>query len=412
MSQAAFQNPFRPGAGHKPPYLAGRDGPIEEFRKLLGQTIILENVVITGLRGVGKTVLLDSLRPIAIELGWSWVGADLSESASISEERLVQRILADLSVATSTIELGESEAGEMGFHADNRGESIRIDFDVLTNVYQNTPGLVYDKLKAVLKFVWSHLRKTSSNGIVFAYDEAQNLTDHASKNEYPLSLMLDTFQSIQKEDIPFMLILAGLPTLQTKLVEARTFSERMFHTIILGSLNEEESREAIVKPFEQSGCPRELRLDDRSISLAIENSGGYPYFIQFICREIYDVFLQKHGESQPFLHPFMASLESIIRKLDADFFAGRWGRATDRQRDLMTIAAHLDDGNREFTVQEIVEKSKVLLETGVLEKSFNSSHVNQMLSTLQTAGLIYKNRHGRYSFAVPLMARFIMRQIA
>ena len=80
-----FENPYRPGAGHMPPYLAGRHQEYEEFDRLLEQTVILENMVLTGLRGVGKTVLLDTFRPRAIKSGWLWAGTDMSESATVTE---------------------------------------------------------------------------------------------------------------------------------------------------------------------------------------------------------------------------------------------------------------------------------------------------------------------------------------
>ena len=98
-------------------------------------------------------------------------------------------------------------------------------------------------------------------------------------------------------------------------------------------------------------------------------------------------------------------IEEITRKLDSDFFAGRWARATDRQRELLIVIALLKTSDAEFTVQEIAEKSKE-----ILNKPFSPSHANQMLSTLSNNGLIYKNRHGKYSFAVPLLDRFIRRQ--
>ncbi len=93
---AQFTNPFRPGAGHMPPYLAGRTSEHEEVRRILDQTIILENVILTGLRGVGKTVLLETLKPLAREKGWLWAGTDLSESISINEETTALRLITDL----------------------------------------------------------------------------------------------------------------------------------------------------------------------------------------------------------------------------------------------------------------------------------------------------------------------------
>src|ERR1700679_1027400 len=97
------RNPFRPGAGHMPPYLAGRERETEEFHQLLEQDTILSNLILTGLRGLGKTVLLETFKPMAIQAGWLWSGADLSESTSVSEENMATRLLTDLAVVTSSI---------------------------------------------------------------------------------------------------------------------------------------------------------------------------------------------------------------------------------------------------------------------------------------------------------------------
>jgi len=392
-----FTNPFRPGAGHRPPYLAGRAEETAEFQRLLEQSVILENSILTGLRGVGKTVLLDTFKPISIDAGWFWAGTDLSESSSISEERMALRLLTDLSVITASLQVAEQEIPMMGFGAEARKVPVRLDFRTLEGLYATTPGLPSDKLKRVLEIVWAAMKSQGKErGIIFAYDEAQNLSDHALKNEYPLSLLLDVFQSIQKKEIPFMLTLVGLPTLFPKLVDSRTFAERMFRVVFMDRLLERDSRQAITKPIEDARCP--VKLDEHSIKLIVEISGGYPYFIQFICREVYDAFLQ--GQQT-------VPIEEITRKLDTDFFAGRWARATDRQRELLTVIAKLESSDAEFTVQEIAEKSKE-----ALEKPFSASHVNQMLANLSNAGLIYKNRYGKYSFAVPLLDRFILRQVS
>ena len=396
---SSFVNPYRPGAGHMPPHLAGRKTERKEFNRLLQQEIILENMVLTGLRGVGKTVFLETLKPLAVESGWRWVGTDLSESASLTEDHIAVRLLADLSTLTSSIVISKKINRGIGFSESGKEEETKLDYDYLTMLYNATPGLVSDKLKAVLELVWLHIKNIRGvKGVVFTYDEAQNLSDHARKDQYPLSLLLDVFQSIQKKNIPFMLLLTGLPTLFPKLVDARTFAERMFHVVTLKRLSSSESREAICKPIKNSP----ISFTEESISLIGDTTKGYPYFIQFVCRETYDVFIQqlsKNGltESVP--------MHSILAKLDADFFEGRWSRATDRQRELLRVVSTLDCCNDEFGVQKIAEKSKE-----VSEKPFSNSHVNQMLASLIKAGLIYKNRFGRYSFAVPLMGEFIRRQ--
>jgi hypothetical protein len=393
----AFANPFRPGAGHRPPYMAGRVAEQQEFEKLLEQEIILENPLLTGLRGVGKTVLLETFKPLAVQKGWIWVGTDLSESASVSEESVAIRLMADLSVATSTLVVGEAEAA--GFAGEK--EDVYLDFNVLSQIFHSTPGLIEDKLKAVLEVAAKAIKEDGNRGVVFAYDEAQNLADSEKRNQFPLSLLLDVFQSIQRKEISFMLALTGLPTLFPKLVEARTFAERMFRVIVLDKLDAEASREAILKPIEDARCP--VKFTGESVKMIVEQSGGYPYFIQFICREVFDSFVLLQRQKAP--SPYSVPLEAITLKLDSDFFAGRWARATDRQRDLLWAIATLGKPDEEFTVQEVVGASKEL------EKPFTSSHVNQMLVSLCKAGLVYKNRFGKYSFAVPLFDRFILRQI-
>jgi len=382
-----------------PPYLAGREGEYAEFDRLLEQDTIMENLVLTGLRGVGKTVLVETFKPRAMQAGWLWASADLSESASISERALAERILADLALITSSLTVEVIEPRQpVGFTAPIEPKQVSLSHDVLKTVFDSTPGLTADKIKTTLEFAWEHLREQGQHRVIFAYDEAQNLSDHASKDQFPLSVLLDVFQSIQKKGIPFMLVLSGLPTLFPKLVDARTFAERMFRVMTLTKLSEDESKEAVLKPIEMAGCP--VSLTPQSVEVICRESGGYPYFIQFICREVFDVFVQQHADDEQPSVP----VEPIKRKLDADFFAGRWAKMTDRQRELLWVVAHLDHPDEEFTIQELTTKAKALL-----TKSFSASHANQMLASLSERGMIYKNRLGKYSFAVPLLGRFILR---
>jgi hypothetical protein len=395
-----IQNPFRPGAGQPPPYLAGRTAELDEMKTLLNQTVILQNIILTGLRGIGKTVLLETLKPMAQGMGWLWVGTDLSESASISEERLAVRILTDLSVVTASFPVRQSNQLDLvGFAGSVRVVSHPLNYEILVQHFQSTPGLIADKLKSTLEFVWSALPQASIAGLVFAYDEAQNIADHAEKNEYPLSLMLEVFQSLQRKGIPFMLALTGLPTLFPKLVEARTYAERMFHVIFLKPLDEHSSQLAIRTPTMAPNCP--VTFEDDAVDHIARLSGGYPYFIQFICKEVFDAWIAQMSTGKVAGVPE----HEILRKLDTDFFQGRWARATDRQRELLQVIAALPNCDSEFTVQEVVAASRE-----ALAKGFTPSHANQMLVSLASAGLVYKNRHGKYSLAVPLMSRFIQRQ--
>ncbi len=393
-----FKNPFTPGAGHQPPYLAGRESEKTEFLRLLEQDTILENMILTGLRGVGKTVLFDTLRPLATQKQWCWVGTDLSESASLSEDALVTRIFTDLATITSSISVDRQTVHAPGFLSEDETKDTTLGSAFLRAIYDSDNGLASDKLKATLKFVWHILSTQGYRGAIFAYDEAQNLSDHLD-GQYPLSMMLDVFQSLQKSGLPLMLAFSGLPTLFPKLVAARTYAERMFRVISLESLTRDESRQAILKPIESDKCP--VELNEASVEKICDMSGGYPYFIQFICRETYNALIQRYAANANMSVP----VEEIQNKLDNDFFSGRWQRATDRQRDLLVAAAHTQDD--EFSIQQIVASSR-----RSLDKAFaGGSQVSQMLTTLINQGLVFKNRHGRYSFAVPMFDRFIRRQV-
>ena len=173
----------------------------------------------------------------------------------------------------------------------------------------------------------------------------------------------------------------------------------MFKVVTLDKLNPHDSGEAIKRPISDNQCP--VSFTEVAVDEIANRSGGYPYFIQFICYEMFEAYLG-HVDGVP--NPGVTVVH-IARKLDSDFFSGRWNKVTDRQRELLAIIASLVAADDEFTVQEISEASKKLE-----GKPFSPSHVNQMLGTLSEQGLIFKNRHGKYSFAVPMLADFIRRQ--
>jgi hypothetical protein len=388
-----------------PPYLAGRIVERERFTRLLDQTTITDNLIITGLRGVGKSVLLESFRPIARQAGWLWTGDDFTESVSLSEASVGERLLTDLSLTLGPIFMRTQMALPMGFATKTEKVERPLQYDDLRKIYDDAPGLSTDKLKSVLRHVGALVHGTGIKGIIFAYDEAQNLSDQADTQQYPLSVLLDVFQSLQRSPggLPFMLILTGLPTLFPKLNETRTYTERMFDLFTLDKLSPEESRLAILKPIEQDRCP--VTFMPWAVDQIVEMSGGYPYFIQFICKEFFDVVIAKLGAGQV---PSVPKTD-IIRKLDQRFFSGRWDNASDRQREFMMVAALIPGNRKEFTVAEIVQTSRDVL--GTKQKAFSTASAGMMLKTLTNLGFTFRNRRGKYSFTVPLLDEFIIRQM-
>lgn len=274
-------------------------------------------------------------------------------------------------------------------HGPVRQEDVTqpLAYGALESVYAGTPGLSVDKLKAVIGTAWGALSNEDTRGTVFACDEAQNLDDRSSTNEYPLSLLLDAFQSLQRQGLPVLLVLSGLPALVGKLAAARTYTERMFQIVELGGLSEMASREAILRPIADADS---IFLNEESVDTVVRLAGGYPYFIQFISREIYDVFIRRLDRGGSAVIP----VAEITRKL------------TQTRRGLLrwTVgASHRpatgpDDGrgpccrDGEFTIQDPVDKS-----ADVLDKPISGSHANQILNPLGEQGMTFKHRRDRCS---------------
>jgi Cdc6-like AAA superfamily ATPase len=168
-------------------------------------------LIISGLRGVGKTVLLDTLKPIALKEGWIVAGTDLSESARSNEINFSIRFLTDLASAVSNVLVSTNEVKAIGFKSKSVSVEHYLNYEVLEYIYKTTNGLEADKLKAILKFTWDVCQK-HAKGIILAYDEAQNLKDSKEEKQYPLSLLLEITQHAQRIGLPMLLILTGLPT--------------------------------------------------------------------------------------------------------------------------------------------------------------------------------------------------------
>ncbi len=395
-------NPYTPGAGYTPPHLAGREQEIEKFKKILEQDKILKNPIFTGLRGVGKTVLLTEIGPIAKEYNWVWVGKELAESVFVSEETIVMRLLADLSFFTST-QGHKIKKKQMGLGNETKEVIEKFNLAFLTNFFQEQPGLLSDKIQATFEYVWPLLEQSGKKGIIFAYDEAQIVTDQREKDQYPLSMMLGLFQSLQKKGMRYMLLLSGLPSLYPKLVEARTYAERMFAVHSLGNLSKWDSKDAIEIPL----VNKKLQFTLDSVNKIISLSGGYPYFIQFMCRECFDHF-KLQMELNPGREPSVP-IGLIMANLDSSFFAGRWAGIPERQKEFLFIISIINKLEEQFTFSQIqVSSDTNSAKCGI--KPFNRGDIAQTLARLTERTILYKVSHGKYSFAIPMFSDFIQRQ--
>ena len=402
-----IENPYRPGAGHSPPFLAGRSREQDHFRRLLRQNFTTENILITGLRGMGKTVLLCQLRIMAEREGWIWVGNDLSESSSLTEERLAIRILTDISEGLARV-LSKPANGAGAAHlGDPTKPQDRADdqnspfaFEALRNMYERAPGLPSDRLRNVLSRLGSVINGVKARGILFSYDEAQCLSDHAERNEFPMSLLIETIASLQKKEgvSPYLLVLCGLPQVFDALTETRTYTERMFHVVSLDRLSRDESFAAFMTPLQPLMPP--LHASKDLIDKAVDLTGGYPYLIQFFGKELVDQLLRNGGVLSPDKFPS----PSVMDRLDSGLFAARWNKTTDKQREVLrVIASRAPNSALDFSAQEIAALS-------LGQGDLTNAQATQMLQALCERGLLYRTRHGRYAFTVPMSETMILRR--
>lgn len=395
-----IDNPYRPGAGHQPPFLSGRQYEQSQFSRLIGQRLVSENIVITGLRGVGKTVLLDSFRQMATEEDWLWVGNDLSESAGLSEDRLSIRILTDLARALGEIASSPARRQMIGFIPP--GSTEPPSYEALCAAYLKAPGLPSDKLRAAIDIANQHLKAIGIKGIVLAYDEAQCLTDHADRHQYPLSMLLETCQHLQRHSgaLPFMLALSGLPTLLDALTESRTYTERMFLVLVLDRLSRSDTLAAVREPLAQLAPT--LAVPPGAIERVADLAGGYPYLIQFFAKELVDTLLSAAGAAGLAQFPS----EEAWRRLDNGLFAARWNRTTDRQREVLRVLAELPESLADFSAQEIVEAASM-----IGGPALTNAQTSQLLQGLVERGLIYRTRRGKFAFSLPMSQAMIRRRI-
>ena len=403
-----IENPYRPGAGHAPPFLAGRRGEQEQFLRLLHQPIVTQNILVTGLRGFGKTVLLDQMKATAEAHNWLWVGNDLSESSSLTEERLALRILTDLAQAISA-RFDRTNSGTNLTHERlldrieqiTRDDNSAFTFDALKALYEQSAGLPSDRLRAVLLHVTRLAHKVRIQGVILGYDEAQCLCDHAERNEFPMSMLIETVSALQKRDglTPCLLVLCGLPQVFDALTETRTYTERMFQVMTLDRLSRDETRAALTTPLAQFKA--RLHTPSELIDKVVNLTGGYPYLIQFFGRELVEQLLESGGTLSADKFPTLGAME----RLDSGLFSARWNRTTDKQRDLLgLIASRPPTTSSDFSARELEQLRGSSTDP-------TASNFNQMLMGLCDRGLLYRTRHGRYAFTVPLCEAMILRRL-
>lgn len=381
-----MDNPFRPGNGIIPPYLAGREKETLWFENSLESALSLpQNLVLSGIRGTGKTVLLRKFEEICTKKKWLFVRREFNSKLN-QEGEFLNALLTDIITKTKGVSLAKRlKKPVIGFKKDNTDNTEEDIIYILTQKYKGPLG---DKLEAILEDVYESISKAEYNGLVLLYDEFHFIEDGKIGNNFPISLLLESFSHAQQKGLRYYLVLSGLPPLFPNMVKSKTYAERMFSVKNIGNLSREASQKAIRLPLKKS----KIFFIDELINIIVEETQGYPYFLQF-----YPYYLiQNIPKKKIGLIEFNEMYPLILKELDGSFFSGRFNRASDGEQKILFEMAKLAP---EIRFSELREKTKI-----------DKNYLNQIMISLIEKGLIFRIGRGKYKFTLPLFEKFLLRK--
>lgn len=392
MSPGLGKNPYRPGVGTMPLYLAGRDQPRRRFRSVLGAAPELPaNVRLTGLRGVGKTVLLRELAADAKELNWATTSLELLPGHN-TDEGILDTLVQALAATRAEVSRMRKLKAAVGTAARNAG-TLGIGWGEFQLTYQ--PGMatsrddlskaLFDTVECVVQHGW--------DGLVLLLDEAQVIRDETrAAGEHPLSKLIASVSSLQKAEIPVGLVLCGLPTLTGNLLKARSYTERMFRGENIDSLGPDDAREAFIRPLADTPVTVEPGLAER----IVEEVEGYPYFVQLWGAELWDA-ADAAGVDRFTAKLLEAARADIFRRLDLDFYEPRVSTLTPAEQDVL-----LGSADCPYPPLVVAQLNAAVSKT--------PGNINVLLGRLVDNGVLYRVRKGQYEYTAPKFRDYLLRR--
>src|SRR4051794_7372263 len=314
-------NPYTPNAGARPPALVGRDAQLEAFEVLLdrlrrGHTE--QSMMITGLRGVGKTVLLGALEERARGRGWTTIEAEITKNVQfgVRMAQLARRALLQVAPRARWKDRGKRAAAVLTsfqLTVSAQGElTFGLDVDAAEGLADS--GSLGEDLTDVLVAL-GEAAQEQNRGVVFLFDEVQFLTT------VELEALIAALHKTVQRQLPITLVGAGLPQLPRHAGEAKSYAERLFEFPMIGQLNEDEATEALIRPVENLG----VEYEPGAVKVIVEYTQGYPYFLQEYGKLTWD-----HAGGTPITRQDVNdTLGAVEAKLDSSFFRVRTDRVTE-----------------------------------------------------------------------------------
>jgi len=395
------RNPYAPGAGQRPPELAGRDDQVRAFEVVLERVARgrpERSLVLTGLRGVGKTVLLNALRGQAVRKGWGTGKFEARPDQSLRRPLASALHQAVRELAHPEPDQAEHVLGVIRSFAERqagpdaklrerwspgidvpavrgRADSGDIEID-LVELMNDVGGLAADLGKGVAVFV----------------DEMQDL------GADDVSALCAACHEVSQSSLPVIVVGAGLPHLPAVLSASKSYSERLFSYQRIDRLTRAEADRALTAP----AADEDAAYDEAALAAMYDATGGYPYFIQAYGKTVWD--LAPHT-------PITAADVAVAapeaeRELAVGFFGSRYDRATPGERDYLRAMA--DAADPDADLHDPVGSVATADVAGVLGKKPQS--LSPARDSLLKKGLIYSGERGRIAFTVPHFGKYLRAQ--
>jgi hypothetical protein len=385
----AIKNPFSPGAGSRPPELVGRECILEQARILLGriqEKRAEKSILLTGLRGVGKTVLLNEIEQLATEMGYRTVSLEAHEEKSLAAMLVppMRKLLFELDRVVGAGDKAKRGLavlkGFMNGLKVKMGE-IEVGLEVEAEKGAADSGDLESDLPNLLMVV-AEAAEERKIPVALLIDELQYF------NSQELSALIMAMHRMQQRQLPMVLLGAGLPILPRLAGESKSYAERLFSFPDIGALSEPDAIKALLDPTKAAG----VDFAEDALQEVFQLTQGYPYFIQ----EWGYVSWNRAAASPITLQVVKEATATVIERLDASFFRVRFDRLTPGEKRFMRAMAGLGPGaHRSGDIADAL---------GITIKSLGPARAN-----LIKKGMIYSPAHGDMAFTVPLFDEFMLR---
>lgn len=385
------RNPFAPGAGTRPPELAGRDALRESVRVAIDRIRLgraAKSVLMVGLRGVGKTVLLDRMCEDAKAKGIIVVRLEAPEGRSLPAliaPRLRQALL-ELSRIERSKQLAERGLRALAGFAKAlklKYGDIEVGFDFAPEAGLADNGDLEQDLPTLLQAV-GEAAQAAGTAVVLFVDELQYVP------EEQLEVLIAALHRCAQQRMPITLVGAGLPQLLGQTGNAKSYAERLFDFPVVGPLDEESARQAIEKPVHAEGAG----IEAPALARIILETRGYPYFLQEWGKHAWDAA----SESPISLRDVEVASRTVIAALDESFFRVRFDRLTPFEKKYLRAMAELGTGpHRSGDIARCLGRKVTSL----------APTRNQLIAK----GMIWSPAHGDTAFTVPLFDEFLRRSM-